>query len=64
MHRFRVYCGPTIVDQVAQRLSRANVTVQCVGVQHLYVDTEKTADELLDVLGRQGFNWRDIYQLH
>jgi hypothetical protein len=64
MSRYRVYCGPTIVEQVARKLSTAKVTVQCVGTAHVYVDTEKTADELLDVLGRQGFNGRDIYQFH
>jgi hypothetical protein len=64
MNRFRIYCGPTITRDVAHRLSLWDVTVTLIGTAHIYVETKLDADDLLNILGRQGgWSQRDIYKL-
>ena len=48
---YRVYCGPLIVAQTAERLRASRVLVTSEGTAHMYVITMLDTAELLSVLG-------------
>ena len=48
---YRVYCGPSIVAQTAERLRASGVVVTCEGTAHLDVSTTLNIAELRSLLG-------------
>lgn len=54
VERYRIHTGPTIVEQVAERLKQF-MTVTCIGTENVYVETHYTPTEICDMLG---FTWR------
>jgi hypothetical protein len=61
-NKFRVYCGPSIVEATAQRLVNGGLSVYLLGTETVYVETKFTAEHVLAVLGP---TWRakDIQEL-
>jgi len=64
-HRFRIYCGPTLVDSVANRLSHDYFHVITIGTAHVYIATNCDKEVILKSLNRLAPSWRynDIEQL-
>ena len=63
MHnRFKVYCGPTIVHQLAELLRNYRVEVTCEGTEHVYVKTWMTQAGLHTALREMvsGIKYTDI----
>lgn len=58
MNRYRVYCGPTLVDMLADRLRANGLNVVCRGTEHLYVEAH-TPQVVLRACGT-GWTWRDV----
>jgi hypothetical protein len=50
MNRYRIYTGPTIVKQVAEKLRALNIDVFLEGTEHVYVSTSLAIHELLKML--------------
>jgi hypothetical protein len=51
MNHYRIYTGPTIVHQTADRLLNAGVRVVVEGTAHLYVRTNLEPLQVLTLLG-------------
>lgn len=49
--KYSVYTGPTIVKQTAQRLEKAGFKVYLEGTEHVFVLTDRTPEDILQVLG-------------
>ncbi len=64
-HRYRVYCGPTLVNRVGDALDDAGPNVYIYGSAHVFVETFLTVDELVSLLNElfSGFTARDIQEL-
>jgi hypothetical protein len=64
MTNYRLYTGPTIVQDVAERLrENDSVLVTFIGTQHVYVSAPN-ADAILDAVGRgRGWTERDVLEL-
>jgi hypothetical protein len=67
MNKYRIYTGPTLVDEVANRLSEY-YTVTIRGTEHAYIETVVDGpNQILDTLTRacnlSGFTLRDIQTL-
>jgi hypothetical protein len=50
-NRFRVYCGPPLVEATGRRLVNAGMSVYLLGTEHVYVETNFAAEQVLAVLG-------------
>ena len=63
--KFRVYCGPCIVKDVAHRLRlQLDNAIVTKGTAHVYVTCNCDADDLLSILGRGGgWSESDILEL-
>jgi hypothetical protein len=61
-YRYRIYTGPCIVREVADRLSQAYLHVICIGTAHVYIDTNHDAEHILRVLGPT-WTHRDIHNV-
>jgi hypothetical protein len=53
---YSVYTGPTLVQQVANRLRSLGWQVTCEGTEHVHVHSLKPKHELVRACGR---TWRD-----
>ena len=64
MNRFRVYCGPTLVGPLAERLTPHTGTVT-EGTEHVYCTCNYTVYELLTLLNTvmSGYTLRDVQYL-
>ncbi len=60
--KFRVYCGPSIVEATGERLTQAQLSVYLLGTAHVYVETNFSAEEVLTVLG-PSWKAKDIVKL-
>lgn len=61
MNRYQVYCGPTLVNQLAALLNE-HTDAYLQGTEHLYVQTYYTVEELVKLLNTvsSGFTLRDV----
>lgn len=60
MKRYRIYCGPTVVERAAENLAAAGITVDVIGVMHVYIRSEKHPMDLVRLLKMSGFTWKDF----
>lgn len=61
--RYKIYCGPTLVHDLARRLSVSGFPVYLEGTEHVYVQTDEGKDTLWTFLGRQAYSSRDIQEV-
>lgn len=61
MNRFKVYCGPTVVNSLAECVT-PHVSNVFKGTEHVYFDAQYTVYEALALLNRlmSGFTLRDV----
>lgn len=61
---YRVYCGPSIVEDVARYMKPVFGDVVS-GTQDVYVKTGRTRDEVLAEFKRYGvgWTWRDVREV-
>jgi hypothetical protein len=50
-HKYKIYCGPSAVNHVAEILDRAYLNVTVVGTAHVHIETNFGKDHILRVLG-------------
>ena len=62
-HRFKIYCGPTLVRDLARRLDTSGFKVYLEGVEHVYIETHENIECVLTFLGRQAYSLNDIHEL-
>lgn len=62
MNKYRVYCGPTVVEHAAAKLRTAGLDVTLLGTEHVYVDAV-SHEVVLMALGTTGWSYRDVAQL-
>jgi hypothetical protein len=61
--KYKIYCGPTLVRDLARRLNVSGFHVYLEGTEHVYVDTEEGVNTLLTFLGRQSYSLNDIKEI-
>ena len=48
--KMRIYTGPTLVDSIADKLTAAGITVTTRGTESVWVWTDASVDDLLQLL--------------
>lgn len=63
MTHYRVYTGPTLVQEAARRLEAAFLHVTLRGTEHVYVEAPNEAAVLtaLNEPHKSGWTWRDLH---
>lgn len=62
LRRYRIYTGPTIVQETAMRLDAAGFHVVTVGTEHVYIETTRDKEQVLKVLGLTWI-WNDVLEI-
>jgi hypothetical protein len=50
MNRYRIYCGPLTTAYAANQMEKNGIDVYFISAEHIYVDTDRSVDELIKVL--------------
>jgi hypothetical protein len=64
MNAYRLWAGPTLVDQVAAWLEHAGLKVTVRGTENVHVLAESTEQVLAALPAGSGWTWRDVSRLH
>jgi hypothetical protein len=63
MNKYRLWTGPTLVNQAAEWLEQAGLTVIVRGTESVHLLADSTA-QVLDALPvGSGWTWRDVTKL-
>ena len=64
MNKYRLWTGPTLVNQAAEWLEQAGLTVTVRGTESVYV-LANNQDQVLNALPKgSGWTWRDVTKLN